>query len=63
MRKIGIPLHTLLLLYNCWFKGVFIARTCFLDYLIWIHKEEVGNDLEMAQSERNNHSKNQGGKN
>ena len=31
IRKIGIPLHTPVLLYKMGFKGVFIARTCFPD--------------------------------
>ena len=33
IRKIGIPLHTPVLLYKVGFKGVFIARTCFHDVL------------------------------
>ena len=31
IRKIGIPLHTLVLLYKSGDKGVYITRTCFPD--------------------------------
>ena len=31
IRKIGIPLHTPVLLYKSGVQGVFIARTCFPD--------------------------------
>ena len=31
IRKIGIPMHTPLLLYKMGFKGVYIIRTCYPD--------------------------------
>ena len=31
IRKIGIPMHTPVFLYNSGYKGVYIARTCFPD--------------------------------
>ena len=35
IRKIGIPLHTPVLLYiQVGFKGVFVARTCFPDVYV-----------------------------
>ena len=33
IRKIGIPLHTPVLLYKSGFEGVYISRTCFPDGL------------------------------
>ena len=35
LRKLGIPLHTIVLLYKVGFKGVYISQTCFLDDYGW----------------------------
>ena len=88
IRKIGIPLHTPVLLYISEVQKVYIIRTCLRDACLHIHtvqylnifcvidckrkallnvmnikkKAQVGKDQEKAQSEKDSHSKNRGGK-
>ena len=70
VRKIGIPLQTPVLLINVGNDGVVIAWPCYPDDVPinifpegWGRKDvykkvKVDNDQELAQSERNYHSKN-----
>ena len=44
MRKIGIPLHTPVLLFKVGFKGVYITRTCFRDAILNLELQILDKD-------------------